>query len=435
MKQPIHFRLASFLGHIALWSLMLCAGVSSRVAAQGLAQVYITGVASPLQTPFIGDLQQDFALGRYSVQFVYTHPSRQAARFRFKLTVEQNGAVLATTTTEPVSFAPGIYTYQSFRTEPAIPFESLGALIARLPDRIRNHLYRTGTLPEGDYTIMLEPIQADPNAFILTKPAVVSFSVAFPDPPIVLAPENRTGVLQRNPIFTWLPVVAPLQANIEYRLLIIEMLPGQTIRDAFRANPVQLETDWMPGTSFVYTDDLLPLKSGKRYVWNVKARATNRLPIRENGHSEIRTFIYGSPYGSLALAGPLWIEQDFAQVTDLDFVNIKEDFFAYTLNGRATLMLEVKDDFPLEISVQLKDVRILKGNLLQPTLLSGSISADVSKIRFPTQWMRRIIRPQKLIWMFGKPIQIEGTVIVAGQVKPEPVRMNLNADGFSEIQP
>src|SRR5690625_6714470 len=122
--------------------------LAQPAASQGTVQTSILCVPHILPSPNIEDFIRDYERGLYPIQVAYTHPSRQAAPFRFRVTFELDGERLFETTSEPVLIRPGIHTYRSFADDPDIRFrESVSALIDRIKRRLRNTVIRTDALP------------------------------------------------------------------------------------------------------------------------------------------------------------------------------------------------------------------------------------------------------------------------------------------------
>ncbi|RMH66754.1 MAG: hypothetical protein D6685_04525, partial [Bacteroidetes bacterium] len=170
--------------------LLLGLGGMPEALAQGTAQVIVSGVPPILRSPLVADQVQAYRQGRYPIQFLFTQPSAAPQAFRFRFVLEKDGQVLAETTSEPTSFLPGVYTYRTLRDEPAVRFaDRIEDLYDQLPPDLRDAVRQTGALPEGLYTLTLEPLAED-NPLITTLPATVVFSVQYAQPPLLFTPAD-----------------------------------------------------------------------------------------------------------------------------------------------------------------------------------------------------------------------------------------------------
>ncbi len=389
--------------------------------AQGTAQVIVSGVPPILRSPLVADQVQAYRQGRYPIQFLFTQPSAAPQTFRFRFVLEKDGQVLAETTSEPTSFLPGVYTYRTLRDEPAVRFaDRIEDLYDQLPPDLRDAVRQTGALPEGLYTLTLEPLAED-NPLITTLPATVVFSVQYAQPPLLFTPADGALVGQAYPIFSWTPVTAPATVPIVYDVLLVEVLPGQTPLQALQANRAHATASLTGQTSFTYTPDLLPLREGARYAWQVTARAADdSLPFTNDGRSEVYTFIYtpiDGPGESLASLGAIVLEPGFARLDDLsrflEFgdVTVTETATSYVFNGEATL--ELTFEAPTRLTVELIDLEIQKTGLGTPVVLGGALEAgDVPALPVPEAGSLRLTG---LGWRFGEGFTASADLRLAGE--------------------
>lgn len=275
--------------------LLLLAGARGA-AAQGSAQVVLTGLPPMLSSPLVTDLQRDYDAGRFGLQFIYLDRGGSPTDFRFIVEIEREGEEIARLRSEPLTFQPGVYHYNTFRDRPAIAFPGgFGDLLSRLPTETRGVLDRTGRLPEGTYTISVEAEPVDRDLLIASVPGFTTFEVRIAEPPLLLVPDDGTVVQGGVPLFTWTSATGiDAGSSLAYDLLIVEVLPGQTAYDAIATNDPHVETTLFDQTTFAYTPAELPLESGVTYAWRVGARdAAGVVPFIEDGLTEIYTFVYG----------------------------------------------------------------------------------------------------------------------------------------------
>jgi hypothetical protein len=88
-------------------------------------------------------------------------------------------------------------------------------------------------------------------------------------------------------IFSWLPPVpVPANANITYRLKLVEILGYQSVFSAMKSNPLYYHSPFITGTMLRYPVAAKQLMPGKKYAWSVEAYIEGS-KIQE---SEIRLF-------------------------------------------------------------------------------------------------------------------------------------------------
>lgn len=264
----------------------------SPAFSQGVAQVTIVGIPSPLTPPSIGGQIQRYNEGRYAFHFIFSNPGAQPAEFSFRFLLERDGQTLIDVTSLPTLYQPGSYRYQTFDDPPSIRFEqSLASVLKNMDSRLGGQTTRTGLLPEGTYTLTIEPIVANQALLLPTIPGMATFIVNYAEPPVLITPGNDDVVSPLNPVFTWSAVVGLTEASaLEYELLIVELYPNQTPQQAIVGNPPRLRTTTHQ-TTFTYGPDQLPLEEGKRYAWQVTARdPLSQQPLLNEGKTEIFTF-------------------------------------------------------------------------------------------------------------------------------------------------
>ena len=272
----------------SLAALLLVALCALPARAQSTISATVVGVPALLSSPYVADLKGDYDAQRFMMLVSVAGADPVTAAFRLRL--RRNGRVLLDVTSQPVTFSPGTTSYRTFGDEPSIEFGiSADKVIERFPAAERAAILQSGALPEGSYTVDIEPIPAG-NAF--ATPTSTPFEVQWPDPPQLTAPVRGEEVTTM-PVFAWTPVVMQAgAAMLSYRLRIVEMLPGQNPVRALASNRPILDETLVGQTTFPYTPDQLPLERGKRYAWSVIASADARMPLRNGGASEAETFVY-----------------------------------------------------------------------------------------------------------------------------------------------
>ena len=333
--------------------------------AQGTAQVLISGFPPVLESPFLSDIERNYQQGVYTTQFIFISPNRQPRQFRFTLTLEQDGETLIDMTSEPVTFDPGIHTFTTFNGDPAITFPlSYDQWLSQLSPDIVN----TGILPEGNYLLRIEATPTDTEVLIPSIPGVALFNVQYAEPPLLLAPFEGVAITSQFPIFSWTPVTGlPFGSSIEYELFIVEVYPGQEPYQALESNIEHVREVLIDQTSFVYTLNELPLESGKKYAWQVRARDTNRtLPILDRGETEFRTFtVQSDGLGSVLTSWNYPISTPFLRYELEETFNVEEGGTELYIDDRLPVEIigvGTSASFD-ELLIDVETQRIIEGSL------------------------------------------------------------------------
>jgi hypothetical protein len=263
------------------------------LAAQGTVQVTLAGIPPVLPSPFLGDVERDFRSGSYLAVVNVTSTAPVTVRFRF--TLEHEGRRLVETVSDPVTYAPGTYTYRTFKEAPDIDFPaSADDLRQQAIDALGYTVISTGVLPEGRYTARLEPLAETIGVIGLAGTA--SFIVRYPAPAIPLTPTQGEVLTTPYPVFSWSFTDMLPGAQTEFELVLVERLPTQTVLQALEGNRPILSERISTITTFVYTPDRLALDTAKHYAWRLHTRVTlsgRPVPVREEGLSEPRAFQVG----------------------------------------------------------------------------------------------------------------------------------------------
>ena len=147
---------------------------------------------------------------------------------------------------------------------------------------------RTGGLPEGNYTFS---VKLEPN--FGTKS--VKFSVKPMGPPRLISPPEGASLGGLYPDFVW---SAPVnrRGGVTYRLLIVEVKPGQTKEEALAANPPWLEQTGINSTRLRYPTRARKLDENREYAWRVVAAAGGAVAASETRGFK-RWFVMKPPGG------------------------------------------------------------------------------------------------------------------------------------------
>ncbi|NOQ25697.1 MAG: hypothetical protein GQ564_10090 [Bacteroidales bacterium] len=164
---------------------------------------------------------------------------------------------------------------------------------------------RTGQLPEGFYRFSVEVLHFNTNRVISNLGTATAW-IALGKPPVLKLPENNAqmGQFKGMPLtFSWLSsnVGSPVSANtIQYKFEMWEMhVPGINPNVVAASMPIFHEHTDFNKLYSLYPTNLL-MKAGMQYAWRVTASdLSGFVPFEQNGHSEIRTFIYKAACDSI----------------------------------------------------------------------------------------------------------------------------------------
>jgi hypothetical protein len=153
---------------------------------------------------------------------------------------------------------------------------------------LEDQMTRTGRLPEGDYRACV--VATDGGGFVLAE-TCAEFSIVYPDPPLLVAPQDGAQLTAANPIFQWTPLQVPVGYGLQYVLRIAEVLATQTPDEALTANIPLYENVDVRAPNLEYPISARPLEAGKTYAWRVQALDQHGYPPAANGGmSEVQTF-------------------------------------------------------------------------------------------------------------------------------------------------
>lgn len=157
--------------------------------------------------------------------------------------------------------------------------------------KYRDVLLSTGSAPTGEYRICCEVVEeaTDQVLGLDCKTITVNRMTI----PVLIAPPDESEVLDRLPVFSWMPSVPPGPGQrISYELRLAEVFGRQTAQDAIVRNPLHLKLENLVRTVIQYPISARNLEPGRRYAWMVVAwedRGTARVNL---GESEVWWFTF-----------------------------------------------------------------------------------------------------------------------------------------------
>ena len=418
---------------LLLLSLVVPAIAPQRAQAQtGSTQVTIVGVPPILPSPSIDDLLDEYDRGAYQFTVLFTSASTAPVPFRLSISLQRNGITAFTVESLPVDLSPGVYTFSRIPDGPGFIFDlSAKDILNLFVDGIDDKIFRTHLLPEGDYLLQAELIPENPSATIANAPAMVPFSVRYPQPPVLFTPTELATVNQQFPVFSWTPVTVANPATIVYDFLLVELLENQTPLEAIEGNRPHLELSLDGQTVVQYGPRFLPLEDGRTYAWQVRSRdPINDTPFNEDGYTEIRTFTFNPSAApeSLRNLKQIVLEPGFAVLQNFARLDVETTPSSYVLSGDAELLLD--GDRPTRTRVRLNRLEIQNTNLQDPVLLSGGVSALRRPINLGFR-MPDIVSVGSLGWQFGSGFTLRGGLqLPDGRDLPAAGQIRLSAAGL-----
>ncbi|MBT8399172.1 MAG: hypothetical protein KJO98_01750, partial [Rhodothermia bacterium] len=136
-------------------------------AAQGVAQVSLSGIPPVLGSPQVAELAVGFEQGQYPLTIIVTTSDRQPIEFTLRFVLEREGETVLDVESDPVAYQRGVYVYTSFDQEPPITFPvSYREIIDAVTGSLEQDVSRTGLLSEGMYTLTVEARPTNPSRLV-----------------------------------------------------------------------------------------------------------------------------------------------------------------------------------------------------------------------------------------------------------------------------
>ena len=134
-----------------------------------------------------------------------------------------------------------------------------------------------GLLPAGNFIACYNLVSASN----LKSPAALSqdclpVSVEPLSPPQLAYPTDKSAITTSYPVFNWVgPAPANIFSNLNYKLILTEVKPGQQPADAIQRNPLLFIQVGIRDLALPYPSSYAALQPGKTYAWQVIAQNDN----------------------------------------------------------------------------------------------------------------------------------------------------------------
>jgi TANFOR domain-containing protein len=270
---------------------------------ESIAQVFPVQSTVQLTPPYSLYLSDYAAAGseRLRVTAFLIDATRPELNVRFRLRIEGNGIKIETKPEflpPPVTLLGGV-PLQLISSDLAAYFDPHNLNFTGITQR---DVEQRGALPEGLYQFCFEVIEYNRGAKISNTGCAVAWLI-LNDPPIVNLPRDNDKIRIQYPqqvIFQWTPRHrgTPNSAfNAEYDFKLVEVWPSsRNPNDAILTSPPIFETTTNE-TTLIYGAAETPLEPGRRYAFQLRARAyagASELSLfKNNGLSQVYTFVYG----------------------------------------------------------------------------------------------------------------------------------------------
>jgi|GEM_PF-2704451 len=275
------------------------------VAINGQAQVYPVsgnGVLIPPYSVYLADYTAGTS-DRLVLNLVLNDVTRPELRVRLRTKIIGQNITLET---RPE------YIGKEFVLQGGIPLRITGSELTEYfsPANLnfsgitKREFEKTGALPAGFYQFCFEVLEYNRGVKISNSICANGWLI-LNDPPLINLPRNGEKLVPTQPqnvVFQWTPrhTGSPNSAfSTEYDIKLVELWPAnRNPNDAILTSPPILEVTTR-STTLIYDVSQTPLEAGRHYALQIKAKSivgAEELDLfKNNGKSEVITFIYGDP--------------------------------------------------------------------------------------------------------------------------------------------
>jgi hypothetical protein len=233
-------------------------------------------VTLSLQVPPAGVMQKNQL---WNMILVYTGDNPMNVYVGLSFLNAKDNRPLMTATTRPFLITKGARQLSATDIAP-VHYNYLSSLfdVDRSPD---------GFLPIGNYKACYTVYKNEKDILAPMAEDCIPVEVQPLSPPLLNTPADASAIETPYPQFTWLPVVPMnLFNNLNYDLLLVEVLPGQTKGDAIQKNlPLyNIGNNKTPYNNYPASNK--SLDTGRVYAWRIVAKNEDEFVAQ----SEVWTF-------------------------------------------------------------------------------------------------------------------------------------------------
>lgn len=293
-------------------------------------------------------------------------------------------------------------------------------------------ILRSNRFPEGAYIQKVEVFAS--NGTTLLAESTGGFTIVYPDSPVLFGPANQSTVDYANPVFSWATINLPATVTGNYKLKIVEKLPGQTPTQALSVNPDHHAAVLINAGNYVYPQDAFALVNGKEYVWRVRVVDDNDIPLSTNdGNSEFWTFTYSNPNapGFVPPFTRIDLARNVAWFTDFENLNMISSGDNFIYNGTTTLKLKLNGGETIDLTANVENLTFPKNQSNPSTFSGGRVTANIPANTLPANITGNYFNPSGLEFTSSDGLFIKGTVSIPNGTTSvnEPISIPVNANG------
>jgi hypothetical protein len=237
------------------------------------------------------------------IELQNTSTTKQSVQLRFRLYSDDNN-VTASTKASSKSSSPIL-------VPPNATIRLTGRQVANLFEEgdlnysgiTKQEVIAKRAVPEGYYYVCIQAFDFFTKAQLSDEICSNPISMMSIEPPVLrlsnfMVDDTIVNITPQNLIFQWnnpSNLRADALASLEYYVKFIEVQPGMNANQAMQAAPAISPEFKVNGANiFIYGINRTPLFVGRRYAAIVRvADPQNRFTFRNNGRSEVITFVYG----------------------------------------------------------------------------------------------------------------------------------------------
>lgn len=293
-------------------------------------------------------------------------------------------------------------------------------------------ILRSNRFPEGTYTQKVEVFAANGTTLLAENSG--SFTIIYPDSPVLFGPANQSTVDYANPIFSWATINLPATVNANYNLKIVEKLSGQTANQALSANPDHHAATIINGGNYVYPQDAYALTNGKEYVWKIRVVDDNDIPLATNdGNSEFWTFTYSNPTapGFVPPFTRIDLKRNVAWFSDFESLNMISSGDNYIYNGTTTLKLKLSGTETTDLTATVENLTFPKNQSNPSTFSAGRVTATIPSGTLASSITGSYFTPASVEFTSADGLVIKGTIKIPNGTTTftEDISIPVNASG------
>ena len=270
---------------------LLLFGALVFVPALAQSQVRLSLTMSPRPSPYLSD----WSSKKETVILTVTNTTAETFAARFDAQLTRDGSQAAETKfaqMPTVQIPPGVSTFFADQILPGNAVKIYG--------NAQETAVRTGMLPAGSYQLCVNLLDAtDPSKKLASIPSCKNFNLTGYQRPQLISPADKSQVGRTMPpTFRWVPVVPTPSIPVRYRLMVFEVLKGQTPMQAFQTNQPIINRFSDLHNQMIWPHDVPFPGTASVLVWTVRAIDENGQPVGEpDGYAQPFSFTIASSTG------------------------------------------------------------------------------------------------------------------------------------------